>query len=83
MGCMPRAFTMSVSERGHMRLPAALRRRWRMVGGGKVTFIDLGRAALVLPCDVETAREEVGRVLLGGGYERGVEALDDPDLVDQ
>jgi len=77
------AFAIRVSKRGHMRLPVALRRRWRMGSGGEVTFIDLGRAALVLPCDVETARKEVGRVLLGGAYEWGVEALDDPDLADQ
>ena len=38
---------------------------------------------VVLPCGAEAARAELRRVLLDGGYERGVAAIDDPDLADQ
>jgi hypothetical protein len=64
-------------------LPAALRRRWGIENGGEVAFVDLGGAALVLPGGTRAAREELRRVLLGGAYEAGVAALDEPDLADQ
>jgi bifunctional DNA-binding transcriptional regulator/antitoxin component of YhaV-PrlF toxin-antitoxin module len=72
-----------VSHRGQTSLPAELRHRWGIEDGGEVAFIDLGDAALVLPGGAEAARNELRRVLLGGGYEAAVDLLDDPDLVDQ
>ena len=78
-----RVSTAKVSHRGQTSLPAPLRRRWGIESGGEVAFIDLGGAALVLPGGVEAARAELRRVLFGGGYERGLAAIDDPDLADQ
>jgi bifunctional DNA-binding transcriptional regulator/antitoxin component of YhaV-PrlF toxin-antitoxin module len=76
--------TTKVSERGQTSVPAALRRRWDIVDGGELTFIDLGHAALVLPGDGASARAELRRVLVSdGGYENGLDELDDPDLADQ
>jgi bifunctional DNA-binding transcriptional regulator/antitoxin component of YhaV-PrlF toxin-antitoxin module len=81
---MPRDVSSAkVSHRGQTSLPAALRRRWGIENGGEVAFVDLGDAALVLPGGTDAARAELRRVLLGGGYEAGVAALDDPDLADQ
>jgi bifunctional DNA-binding transcriptional regulator/antitoxin component of YhaV-PrlF toxin-antitoxin module len=71
-----------VSYRGQTSLPAELRRRWGIVGGGEVDFIDLGDAALVVPGGVGKARAELRRVL-AERYEAGVAAIDDPDLADQ
>lgn len=49
-----------------------------------MAFVDLGDAALVLPGGERAARVELRRRLLDdGGYEAGVAALSDPDLVDQ
>ena len=48
-----------------------------------MAFVDLGEAALVLPGGVAPARTELRRVLLSGGYERGLTMIDDPDLADQ
>jgi bifunctional DNA-binding transcriptional regulator/antitoxin component of YhaV-PrlF toxin-antitoxin module len=75
--------TARVSNRGQTSLPAALRHRWGIDEGGEVAFVDLGHAALVVPGGIGVARDELRRVLLDGGYERGVALLDDPDLADQ
>ena len=72
-----------VSNRGQTSLPAALRHRWGIDDGGEVAFIDLGESALVLPGGVDTAKAELWRVMIIGGYERGVSMIDDPDLADQ
>jgi bifunctional DNA-binding transcriptional regulator/antitoxin component of YhaV-PrlF toxin-antitoxin module len=79
----PAVSTARVSDRGQMSLPAALRHRWGIDDGGEVAFVDLGNAALVLPGGIASARAELRRVLLDGGYERGVAMIDDPDLADQ
>lgn len=71
-----------VSHRGQTSLPAELRHRWGIDGGGEVGFIDLGDAALIVPGGVSTARSELRRVLVDR-YERGVAALEDPELLDQ
>ena len=72
-----------VSRRGQTSLPAALRHRWGIDGGGEIAFVDLGESALVLPGGVEAARRELARVLLGGCYEAGLATLGDPDIADQ
>jgi bifunctional DNA-binding transcriptional regulator/antitoxin component of YhaV-PrlF toxin-antitoxin module len=79
----PAVSTASVSSRGQVSLPARLRHRWGIDGGGQVAFIDLGDAALVLPGGEADALAELRRVLLDGAYERGLAQLDDPDLADQ
>lgn len=76
------ASNAKVSHRGQTSLPAALRRRWGIEGGGEVAFIDLGEAALIVPGGIEAAREELRRVLRTH-YEDGLAAIDDPDLADQ
>jgi bifunctional DNA-binding transcriptional regulator/antitoxin component of YhaV-PrlF toxin-antitoxin module len=71
-----------VSQRGQTNLPAELRHRWGIEGGGEIVFIDLGDAALVLPGGIGHARAELKRVLTTR-YNIGVAAIEDPDLVDQ
>jgi len=72
-----------VSRRGQLSLPAVLRRRWGIEDGGEITFLDLGTYALVLSCTPETAKQEVRRALVTGGYDAGLAALDDPDIAVQ
>lgn len=38
-----------VSSSGQMSVPAAVRRRWGLTEGGRVTVIDLGDAVVLLP----------------------------------
>jgi AbrB family looped-hinge helix DNA binding protein len=71
-----------VSHRGQTSLPAELRHRWGIEAGGEVSFIDMGDAALILPGGIDQARAELRRVL-DERYETGLEAIGDPDLVDQ
>lgn len=71
-----------VSHRGQTSLPADLRHRWGIEGGGEIGFIDLGEAALVVPGGLTVARRELRRVLRDR-YENGMAAIDDPDLADQ
>jgi bifunctional DNA-binding transcriptional regulator/antitoxin component of YhaV-PrlF toxin-antitoxin module len=77
---MTKVVTAKVSERGQTSLPAELRHRWGIAGGGDVAFIDLGDAALVLPGGLEAAKAEVRRVLATGAYAEGLAAIEDPDL---
>ena len=79
---MRTAMDARVSHRGQTSLPAELRRRWGIDGGGEVGFIDLGDAALVVPGGTAAAQAEL-RSVLTERYELGVAMLDDPDLADQ
>jgi bifunctional DNA-binding transcriptional regulator/antitoxin component of YhaV-PrlF toxin-antitoxin module len=79
---VPATTTVKVSHRGQASLPADLRHRWGIDGGGEVAFIDLGEAALVIPGGIDVARRELQRVLRDR-YATGLSALDDPDLADQ
>jgi bifunctional DNA-binding transcriptional regulator/antitoxin component of YhaV-PrlF toxin-antitoxin module len=79
---MAEVSTARVSHRGQTNLPAELRRRWGIVGGGEVGIIDLGDAALIVPGGVDRARQELRRVLRDR-YEVGLGEIDDADLTDQ
>lgn len=67
-----------VSASGQMSVPAAVRHRWGLDAGGRVTVIDLGDAVVLLPpgarqkllADALTAKEHL----------RLVNGLEDPDL---
>lgn len=79
---MPDSSTVKVSRRGQANLPAALRRRWGIEGGGEVGIIDLGDAALIVPDGIETARREL-RAVLRDRYDDGLASIADSDLADQ
>ena len=67
-----------VSSGGQMSVPAAVRHRWGLSEGGRVTVIDLGDAVVLLPpggrgrllADALTAEQ----------HRELVASLDDPDL---
>lgn len=79
---MPATSTAKVSHRGQTSLPAELRHRWGIEGGGEVGIVDLGDAALIVPGGILAARRELRRVLRDR-YETGLAGIDDPDLADQ
>ena len=67
-----------VSTSGQMSVPAAVRRRWGLDHGGRVTVIDLGDAVVLLP---PGARGELlDAALPAQDHLRFVASLDDPDL---
>ena len=67
-----------VSTSGQMSVPAAVRRRWGLDEGGRVTVVDLGEALVVLPAG---ARQQLlAAALSAEDHLRFVAAIDDPDL---
>jgi bifunctional DNA-binding transcriptional regulator/antitoxin component of YhaV-PrlF toxin-antitoxin module len=67
-----------VSTSGQMSVPAAVRHRWGLDQGGRVTVVDLGEAVVLLPLG---ARQRLlGQALSGDAHRRLVRELDDPDL---
>ena len=67
-----------VSKSGQMSVPAEVRRRWGLTGGGRVTVVDLGDAVVLLP---PGARQKLlGEALSAEEHQAFVKSLDDPDL---
>ena len=67
-----------VSTSGQMSVPAAVRRRWGLDQGGRVTLVDLGDAVVLLP---PGARQRLlGQALSADAHLQFVRELDDPDL---
>ena len=67
-----------VSTSGQMSVPAAVRHRWGLDQGGRVTVIDLGDAVVLLPAG---ARQRLlASALSAEDHARFVSALDDTDL---
>jgi bifunctional DNA-binding transcriptional regulator/antitoxin component of YhaV-PrlF toxin-antitoxin module len=67
-----------VSTSGQMSVPAAVRRRWGLDRGGRVTVVDLGDAVVLLP---PGARQKLlADALSREDHARFVADLDDPDL---
>jgi hypothetical protein len=61
-----------------MSVPAAVRHRWGLDNGGRVTVVDLGDAVVLLP---PGGRHELLAAALSAEDHRGfVASLDDPDL---
>jgi AbrB family looped-hinge helix DNA binding protein len=67
-----------VSASGQMSVPAAVRHRWGLDQGGRVTVIDLGDAVVLLP--VGARRKLLAEALSAEDHRRFVSALQDPDL---
>ena len=67
-----------VSTSGQMSLPAAVRHRWGLDHGGRVSVIDLGDAVVLLP---PGARQSLlGSALSSEDHLAFVAGLDDSDL---
>ncbi|MEI7860940.1 MAG: AbrB/MazE/SpoVT family DNA-binding domain-containing protein [Acidimicrobiales bacterium] len=67
-----------VSTSGQMSVPAAVRHRWGLDNGGRVTVVDLGDAVVLLP---PGGRQEIlAKALTADQHRQFVSDLDDPDL---
>jgi AbrB family looped-hinge helix DNA binding protein len=75
---MPSSTEFLVSTSGQMCVPAAVRRRWGLENGGRVTVIDLGEAVVLLP---PGGRQELlAEALSAEDHLQFVRELEDPDL---
>lgn len=75
---MARSETFRVSTSGQLSLPAAVRRRWGLQGGGQVDVIDLGFGVLTVP--VGEAGRLLDQVLPAEAHYVAVASDPDPDL---
>ena len=67
-----------VSTSGQMSVPAAVRHRWGLDKGGRVTVVDLGEAVILLP---PGGRQQLlANALTAEQHRQFVRELDDPDL---
>jgi len=74
--------TAKVSERGQMCLPAAVRRRWGIEGGGAVAVIDDGDRLILMPAERRDAIVRAFHEFVAGDeYDALVESWGDPDLL--
>ena len=67
-----------VSSSGQMSVPAAVRHRWGLDHGGRVTVVDLGDAVVLLPPGGRAALLDAA--LSAEDHVAFVAGLDDPDL---
>lgn len=67
-----------VSSSGQMSVPAAVRHRWGLDHGGRVTVVDLGDAVVLLPPGGQ--QRLLAEALTAEDHRRLVDSLDDPDL---
>ncbi len=67
-----------VSSSGQMSVPAAVRHRWGLSEGGRVTVIDLGDAVVLLPPG--RRQRLLAEALSAEAHRQFVSNLDDPDL---
>ena len=76
MTATPAEFLVSTS--GQMSVPAAVRHRWGLDHGGRVSVVDLGEAVVILP---PGGRQKLlAKVLSAEDHRRFVKGLSDPDL---
>lgn len=74
---------LRVSGRGQMSLPAAARNRWGMAAGGRVGYVDLGDAVVLLPGGVEDMRRELLDGITEADWVDARAGFGDPDLADE
>jgi hypothetical protein len=63
-----------------MSLPAATRRRWRLREGGRVGYLDLGDAVVLVPGGVERLRKRLLDAVIADDWRLAAEGFGDPDL---
>lgn len=80
---MSKTGDLRVSARGQMSLPATARRRWGLDCGGKVGFLDIGDAVLLVPGGVENLRREMLESVSDQDWEFVRAGFGDPDLANE
>ena len=80
---MPSAGNLRVSDRGQMSLPAAVRRRWGLVDGGSVGYLDIGDWVLLIPGGVERLRLELLDAVSEQDWEAARAGFGDPELANE
>ena len=80
---MPKTGNLRVSVRGQISLPATARRRWGLDCGGKVGYLDIGNAVLLVPGDVEKLRRELLESVTDQDWQLARAGFGDSDLANE
>lgn len=80
---MSDAGDLRVSSRGQMSLPAKVRHRWGLEGGGDVGYVDIGDAVLIVPGGITNLRRQALGLLTEEDWERARAGFGDPDLANE
>ena len=74
---------LKVSERGQMSLPAPARHRWNLESGGRVGYLDLGDAIIIVPEGVDALRSELLSSITDDVWSASAAGFGDDDLATQ
>ena len=74
---------LRVSERGQMSLPAAARHRWNLDAGGRIAYLDLGDAIVIVPESVEALRTNLLDAIGDETWQQATQGFGDDDLATQ
>ena len=66
-----------------MSLPAAARRRWGLVDGGRVGYLDIGDGVLLIPGGIERLRRELLDAVSDEDWEAARAGFGDPELANE
>ena len=66
-----------------MSLPAAARNRWGIAAGGRVGYLDLGDAVVLLPASVEDMRRDLLDGITQADWGEARTGFGDPDLANE
>ena len=80
---MSKTGDLKVSARGQMSLPATARHRWGLDCGGKVGFLDIGDAVLLVPGGVGNLRRELLESVSDQDWQLARAGFGDPDLANE
>ena len=80
---MSSAGDLRVSDRGQMSLPAAARRRWGLVDGGSVGYLDIGDGMLLIPGGIARLRGELLDAVSDQDWEAARAGFGDPELANE
>ena len=72
-----------MSARGQMSLPAEARHRWGLDEGGRVGYLDIGDALLLVPGGVDKLRSEILGTVSDKDWDDARRGFGDPELANE
>ena len=80
---MPNSGDLKVSARGQMSLPAEARHPWGLDDGGRVGYLDIGDALVLVPGGVDQLRSEILGAVTEEDWDDARRGFGDPDLANE
>jgi len=74
---------LRISSRGQMSLPARARHRWGLEVGGKVGYLDLGDAVVLVPGGSAALRLSLLEAITEEDWQQAREGFGDADLANE